>query len=59
MSAPTTKPILLDSATMAFPSFSFSLGKISGSTPTIAGHHKALRTPNIAPISASSQTDGK
>ena len=59
MSAPTTNPILVDNATMAFPSLSFSLGKISGSTPTIAGHHKALSTPKIAPMNASSQTDGK
>ena len=51
--------MLLERATTAFPSLNLSLGKISGSTPVIAGHHSALSTPKSAPISAKSQTDGK
>ena len=58
-SAPRTKPILLDRATIAFPSFKLVLGKISGSTPVIAGHQSALSTPKIAPIKANNQTEGK
>ncbi|CAB4921629.1 unannotated protein [freshwater metagenome] len=57
--APTTNPILLDRATTALPSLNFSFGKISGSTPVMAGHQSALRIPNSAPIDAKSQIVGK
>ena len=40
----------------ALPCCSFAFGKISGSTPDIAGHHKAFKIPKSAPIKASKKT---
>ena len=40
----------------AFPCCSFSYGRTSGSTPDIAGHQSAFKTPNNAPIKASKKT---
>ena len=43
-------------AITAFPCCNFSFGRISGSTPDIAGHHNAFKIPKSAPISAKKKT---
>ena len=44
------------SAITALPCCNFSFGKTSGSTPDIAGHQRAFKTPKSAPINAKSRT---
>ena len=59
ISAPKTKPKLLNSPTTAFPFCREALGSNSGSTPDIAGHHRALSIPKSPPMRQSNGTLAK